>query len=293
MLGGSWLAWQAPRDLNALCVRALEAGFDGPMPGPTEPQVDWDQLLPCFDQLPIRVDAVRAHAPAATDGEPAVRFAALSPVERGRAWSAISTCASQAERLRIRTVVLEPGRVEVDGERTASDLGDRSITWNEARVQTLRQRFAARRERHLDLAIRALHALLQIHSEMHFALTGSFDLLGLGEPGALVCILEDLHSPRLSYWHDCGVAWRRQLAGLEPHGHWLDLLHKWLGGVTWSDATASEVLLPPGAGGVDYSLVASYIKRLRGGLPGVVELHPSLGAQDVRNARSSLRRFGV
>jgi hypothetical protein len=80
--------------------------------------------------------------------------------------------------------------------------------------------------------------------------------------------------------------------GLASAGIWLEDLHKMLVGVTVSDATGGEVLLPPGAGGVDYGLLSSYIRRSRGGLPSVLEVQPSAEERDLKWAVAHLRKFG-
>ena len=58
------------------------------------------------------------------------------------------------------------------------------------------------------------------------------------------------------------------------------------------DGSDSAIDLPPGAGLVDYGLLASYIPR-SAALPGVLELDPGIDPGEVVGARAFLSKFGL
>jgi hypothetical protein len=212
--------------------------------------------------------------------------------DRRREMAAIVTAHQLGLQLQTPVVIADLGLVpQVATGNT--DLAARGEPIGSDALASLRMRYLTHRDPGLDRAVRACHELLGACPTLHLALTGSFDLLGLGEPGALQACLEDLKQPRLGYWHDTGVAARREVAGLEPAGAWLEGLHKWLWGFTLSDSIHGEVLLPPGSGGVDYPLLASYMMKTHGPPPCVVEVDPGMSEVDVRWARACLRKFGL
>ena len=59
------------------------------------------------------------------------------------------------------------------------------------------------------------------------------------------------------------------------------------------DASPDGLYLPPGAGTVDYKLLASYLPRLGAQLPGVVELDSSIAPGELPSIRACLDKHGL
>ena len=145
----------------------------------------------------------------------------------------------------------------------------------------------------LDAACRSLHRLCKQFEDIDFCLTGSRHIWSLGDPVALEAIFEDLPRRRLGYWHDAAVAARRQELLGEEQGQALESFSKVLCGMSLADIGGGEVYLPPGAGGVDYPLLRSYVLRAGRPLPGVVELDPGVDPGEIPGAHAFLDKFGL
>jgi hypothetical protein len=65
------------------------------------------------------------------------------------------------------------------------------------------------------------------------------------------------------------------------------------GGISLGDASADGVYLPPGAGGVDYGLLASYVPLSGAPLPVVLELDLSVPTGELPGMRSCLDKHGL
>ena len=84
---------------------------------------------------------------------------------------------------------------------------------------------------------------------------------------------------------------REQVLG-DPQGEWLESFGGRLRGITVGDASPEGLYLPPGAGGVDYGLCASYVPSAGGALPVVLELDPAVNPGEMPGMRSCLDKYG-
>ena len=106
-------------------------------------------------------------------------------------------------------------------------------------------------------------------------------------------ISEDLGGRRLGYWHDAGICARREQILGEEQGEWLESFGNRLSGMTLGDASGDGLYLPPGAGGVDYALCASYVPRTGNAFPVVLELDLSIAPGEMPGMRSCLDKYGL
>ena len=302
-VGAAWPSVRGPADGKALAVWLLELGFRGLVLGPAPRPIDEAGLLAAVREVPLRLRAVRVSSsscPAEQRTENGL--ASRSESERDVACLAVGRFAAQAATAGIDMIVLEPGvvgrGVVLSGDEktdTTVDLADSGWTPENAVVR--RAQRSAGLDAALDAACRSLHALAKRHPEATFCLTGSSHVAGLGEISALTAIFEDLPRVRLAYWHDAAVAQRRaELLG-EDEGACLEAFADRMAGVTLSDADGSGGLrLPPGAGHVDFQLVASYLSRA--GLAGrpcvrVVDLDPEVDPAEIAGVHSFLAKYGL
>jgi hypothetical protein len=88
------------------------------------------------------------------------------------------------------------------------------------------------------------------------------------------------------------VARRHQVLG-EPQGDWLEKFSSICTGCTLGDATIEGLYRPPGSGGVDYPLLAAYLRRAGRALPACLELDPSVAAGELPGVHAFLDKFGL
>jgi hypothetical protein len=129
--------------------------------------------------------------------------------------------------------------------------------------------------------------------DCEICLTPSRHVRGLGDPVGLAHVFEDLGSARLSYWHDAPLAARRQELLGTSQGQWLDDFCNRMSGMSLGDSSEGELYLPPGAGGVDYPLVAAYRRRFGQPIPAVVELDPSVEPSEISGVHAFLSKYGL
>jgi sugar phosphate isomerase/epimerase len=221
--------------------------------------------------------------------------------ELDTALAAVSDVARRATSLGIDRVVLEPGvvpRAAGPEEAGPGDLAEDSVRWTPEAAAAKKAIRDKRLEGALDVACRALHRICAAHPEVTFCLGPSRHVSGLGEVEALSAIFEDLgRSCRLAYWHDTAIAYRRQCLLGEPEGAWLESFAPRLAGVTLADADPDGRLhLPPGAGLVDFPLLATYVAKT--GVGGrapcrVVELQPDVEPGEIPGVHSFLAKYGL
>ena len=165
---------------------------------------------------------------------------------------------------------------EVVGEIEAEDLGEPGYQWTAERAGALLARRNVGRNGALDRACRELFEIIKSWPDIHFCLTQGRSVRSVLDLGAMRDIREDLGNRRFGYWHDAGLAARRQQVLGEAQGEWLEEFGNLLRGMSLGDASPDGLYLPPGSGGVDYGLCATYVPRSGSPFPVVLELDPSV-----------------
>lgn len=277
-----------------MLVWLLERGFRGVIPGPGPRTIGWRAVAAARESLPVTFAAVRVggiFTPLRKRPESGIGSANQS--DREAALQGLRGAVQLATMLGTPNVILEPGLVRVPGEPGPTDSGDATAGLTRERAAAWLTRRNAVLDRALDGACRFLHDACRAFPDIRFCLTGSADLLGLGEPTALAAIFDDLGSKPLRYWHDAPVAARRQALLGVSQGEWLQGTADRLAGFTVADAVDDALYGLPGSGAVDYALLASY-KSLRSRvLPVVLELEPAIEPTELPGAMAFLDKFGL
>ena len=260
--------------------------------------VDWGAMPAAVADLPFAFGAVRVAALTAVEGRPDAGLASRNAGDVARARRAIGDSVALARRLGVPRVILEPGQVPIaSGVEGPFDLGDPTVAWSEGALA--RQAGARKRgwEASLDAACRNLFELVREFEDVMFCLTPTRHVLGLGTPEGLQAIFDDLSRFRIGYWHDTCIAARRNLRLGEEQGSWLEPFAARMAGITLSDAETGHLYLPPGAGSVDFPLVANYIARTAGfgnePPTKVIELDPAVDAAEIQGVHAFLTKFGL
>lgn len=291
-LGSAWATVHGPSEPRRLWTSVLDAGFAGLAVSPGPRATDWAALRSAARDLPVRVAAVRVGNPLAEQSATATLGSAKAG-ERDAARAAVAQAVALGRVLGCPLVVFDLGVVPLAGEIEAEDLGDPNIAWTRERVDALLARRKVARDTALDRACREVYELVRAFPDAEFCLTANRSLRGLGDPAALRDLFDDLASLRLGYWHDAAVCARRSQVGLESQGEWLEMFANRCRGMTLGDASPDGIYLPPGAGGVDYGLLASYVPRGGSALPAVVELDAAVAASELPGIRSCLDKHGL
>jgi hypothetical protein len=253
-------------------------------PGPRVPGPS--ALLPALRARDLRVACVQGAAPGGRG------LAAGRAEERSRAVELAAAALANARQLGSSVVILDLGRAEVeDGDERLARLA--RLVEREGLTPPavdLRDELIAARARTevaaLDRLSRGLWSLLRAEPEMEIAVVTGEPVLGYPTREMLALLLEDLHSPRLSYWHDAGRAKASEISGAEADGAWLNSHARALTGVFLADVQGLARGLPPGVGAVDF-------RALRSHLPArclkVVDLAPGAGLAALKLAFDHLR----
>lgn len=292
-VGAVWFSVHGPSEPRELWSWTLEHGFGGVVAAPTPRPVDWSELAAARGDLPVQVPAVRVFGVLDAEPREALAMTSAKELERRAALAPIRHAVALAASLGAPRILLDPGSVAVPGERGPVDLGDPGAGLDPPRARAQLARRNAGLERALDAVCRFLWEISRTFEDVEICLTPSRSLFGLGEPDALAAIFEDLGSRRLRYWHDTAIAARREaLLGTEQ-GVWLERFASWLTGYTVGDSADGLLYLPPGAGPVDYPLLASYLRRTGRFQPAVLELDPSVDANELPGAHAFLDKYGL
>jgi hypothetical protein len=294
LLGSSWASVHGPAEPRRLAVWLLELGFGGIAAGPAPRPIDWLGLRSAVRDLPFAWAGAWRLAPAGqVVGRVDAGLAAPRAGAVAEAIAAVGGGVDQASRLGLRAVVLEPGMVRLPVEPADLDLTDGGASWGPDRAAAVRAQWRAGLDAALDRACRSLHRICKSWPEQQFCLTLSGSAAGLGTPESLAAIFEDLSGCRLGYWHDTALAAAREAVFGEPQGDALERFVARMGGVTAGDWAPGELLLPPGAGRVDYPLVGSYLRSRGGSIEVVVDLDPAVSPGEIPGVHSFLSKSGL
>lgn len=292
LLGSPWATVHGPSDPRRLLTWLLEARFAGLAAAPGPRPVAWQALADAAKDLPVRFPVVRVGSCLAQTSATA-GLASAKEGEREVAVVAVRQAVGVARVLGARTIVLEPGVVPVLGEVEAEDLGDPEVRWTHERVQALLARRKVGRNAALDRACRELFGLCRAFPDFQFCLATGRSLRGVGDLEGLRDIFEDLSSLRLGYWHDAALCARREQVLGEAQGEWLETFGNRCIGFGLGDASSEGLYRPPGSGGVDYGLLASYVRRSGTPTPVVLDLDPAVPPSELSGIRACLAKYGL
>ncbi|HEB52589.1 MAG TPA: hypothetical protein ENI87_04955 [bacterium] len=291
-LASAWASVHGPSDPNALLVSVLDNGFGGLAASPGPRPVAWSALRAAAADLPVAFPVVRGNNPVDERSSTAA-LCSHSEGERSVAHRAVADAVRVARELGTPRVVLDLGVVGIPGEIEAEDVGEPGYDWNQERAHALLARRKVGRDAAVDRACRELFSIVKSFPDMHFCVTQSRSLRAVLDPEALQDIVEDLGGRRLGYWHDAALCARREQILGEAQGIWLETFGNRLQGMTLGDASPDGLYLPPGAGGVDYGLCATYVPRTGSPLPVVLELDLSVTPGELAGMRSCLDKYGL
>lgn len=291
-LGTIWASVHGPHEPRRLLLWALDRRFAGLGVSPGPRALDPAALREAATDLPIEFPVVRVGSVLA-DVPVTAGLGATKDGERATTFAAVKGAVRDAMVLGCRLVVLEPGLVPVFGEVDCDDLGDAAYAWTDERAKALLARRNAGRNPAVERACRGLYEILRAFPEMNFALTAGRNLRAVADVAALQDIFADLHNPRLGYWHDAAATARREQVLGEPAGRWLEEFGNRLRGCSLGDASPDGMYLPPGAGGVDYGMLASYLPKAGAPVPLVLELDPSVAPGELPGMLACLAKHDL
>lgn len=291
-LGAAWTAVHGPADPRRLLLWLLDQRFLGLVPGPAPRTIAWAAVSAAAFDLPVRFPAVRVTS-LLTDASAHGGLASNRDADQALARTAIREAVAVARTVGARIVIVDPGLVPFFGEVGVEDLGDPQATWTPERTQAMVARRNAGLLPALDRVCRGLFDACRQFPDLKFCLTPGRSIRTVAGVDGIEAIVEDLGSSRVGYWHDAPVVARREQVLGEPQGLWLDHLSKCCFGMTLGDASNDGIYLPPGAGGVDYPLVASYLRRPHGELPASLELDPAVDRAELPGVHAFLDKFGL
>ena len=292
-LGSAWASVHGPHDARDLVVWVLESGFRGLCAGPAARPIDWLAVRAAVSELPSEIAALRSVGVLEPFSPSQGNLASIREGERDAAMVHLRSAISSAVRLGCTRVLVDPGFAVVPGPDGKIDIGDSDEEWTSEQAKAQLARRDACLDRALDALCRTLYEVCRASPEVELCLMPSRHVLGLGEPHGLSHVFADLPSARLSYWHDvCVVARREELLGV-PQGEWLEEFGNRMSGMTLGDCAGATLYLPPGAGGVDYPLLAAYRRRSGRPIPVVIELLPGVEPGEIPGAHAFLNKYGL
>lgn len=291
-LGSAWATVHGSSDPQKLLVSLLEGGFAGLAVSPGPRAVDWAACRAAAADLPVRFAVVRANNPLA-ERSALSALCSHSDGERQVAHRAVSEAVKSALAVGASTVVLDLGVVGVTGDIEAEDIGEPNYSWTHERAHALLARRKTGRNGAVDRACRELFAIIKSFPDITFCVSQSRSLRSVIDVSAMQDIVEDLGGRRLGYWHDAAICARREQILGEPQGEWLEMFGNRLSGMSLGDASGDGLYLPPGSGGVDYGLCATYVPRTGTPFPGVLELDLSVAPGEMAGMRSCLDKYGL
>jgi hypothetical protein len=291
-LGSAWASVHGSSDPQKLLISLLENGFGGLAASPGPRPVAWAALREAAQDLPVQFPAVRASNPLAENSALSA-LCSTSPGEREVAHRAVEQGVLCAQALGTDRVILDLGVVGMTGEIAAEDVAEPNYEWSRERAAALRARRQVARNAHVDRACRELFSIIKTFPDMHFCVSQSRSIRAVLDVPALQDVVDDLGGLRLGYWHDAAICARREQILGEPQGEWLELFGNRLMGMTLGDSSPDGLYLPPGSGGVDYGLCATYVPGAGNSFPVVLELDLSVAPGEMAGMRSCLDKYGL
>ncbi|MFK7739592.1 MAG: hypothetical protein AB8H80_04650 [Planctomycetota bacterium] len=291
-LASAWASVHGAKQPSELLVALLESSFSGLAVSPGPRPIDLQALRRAADDLPVDFPVARACDPL-TDRSSMRGLCAQADGERSLAHRAVAEAVQGARTLGAPLVVLDLGVVQMTGEIEAEDLAEPNYGWTEERASALLARRSVGRDAAVDRACRELFSIIKSFPDMHFCVSQSRSLRAVLDPQALLDIVEDLGGRRLGYWHDAAICTRREQVLGQPQGEWLEMFGNRLCGMTLGDASPEGLYMPPGSGGVDYGLCATYVPRVGNSFPVVLELDLSVAPGEMAGMRSCLDKYGL
>ncbi len=264
-LGGAWASVHVGAGIRDMLKSCLDHGFTGIVPAPALRPLDWRGVAAELRDLPFEIPAIRVEDPRNPENE------GLGSAVEGdweRFVARVEAAAALGRRLDCSLLILEAPRgsedeIEAEGGR----------------------------ERLLEICCRNLHELARRLPEYGLALTEAEG--ALCDPEALELIFCDLSRYAIGYWHHPALAAKICGESAENPGERLEKLRKFLVGCDLTDFSGGRVDALPGTGGVDYGLLAPYMRGLRLRLPTVLEPDPETSWEDLRQVRSFLEKHGL
>ena len=157
------------------------------------------------------------------------------------------------------------------------------------KIDAFVQKVQKREHKQIEHFCRSLHALRREFPETQIAIEPGLHFNDLLNFEAMQWVLDDLANAGVGYWHDTGRIYQREQAGLPGQGAWLDAYSSRMLGIHLQDASDTEFDLPPGAGRIDFKLLAEYVPK---GIPHVIETHSKHGRAEVLAAVQFLVGLG-
>lgn len=157
------------------------------------------------------------------------------------------------------------------------------------KVSEFVQKVQKRGQKQIEHLCRSLHKLRSEFPETQIAIEPGLAFNDLLNFEAMQWVLDDLAGQGVGYWHDTGRIYQRERAGLPGQGAWLDTFSKHMLGIHLQDADDEEFDLPPGAGKIDFRLLAEYVPK---NVPHVIETHSKHGRAEVLGAVQFLVGLG-
>lgn len=291
-VGSAWASVHGPSDPARMLRWLCESRFAGLVPAPSPRPIAFAAMHAASRDYPITFPAVRCSS-ILSERPNTAGLASARDGEAHVARQSVQAAVALAMSVACRVVVVEPGLVPVFGEVEREDLGDPTYDWTNERVQALAARRKAALPPALDRVCRELHGLCRAFPEVTFCLTQSRSLLAVASLDTLQLVYEDLPNLRLGYWHDAALCARREQALGEPQGAWLEAFGDRCRGCNLGDARPEGLYLPPGAGGVDYALLASSLRPHGKGASACLELDPAIPSSELPGMGACLERFGL
>ncbi len=258
LLASSWFGHRA-RDLGLQLRQSALLRFAGValLPGNEPPPEPW----PDSERFPAGTRVGAASWDALLEPDATLRAV-------GRAWDPrhARQLVSALLRLRCDTLILPVGTdrqagAHERGERLLGRLrGGDSLREDEA-LEELGKGSDLLAERQLEELAVLLHQLRRAVPELRIALAPGASPAALLTPDRLQLLLAELPDPAIGLWHDPADAESRAALRLPPAGAWLDGFRGRILGVTLCDSAGGRDRVPPGAGTVDWTLLAEYLPR--------------------------------
>lgn len=279
LLASSWFGQRA-RNLSHQLRLAPELRFDGIALLPGTGLLEREELPPPH-LLKVGAAALDALLPTADPQAPPRR---LWQPERMPA-----VCA-ELVRLACPLLILPVGadlqpEARERGERLLGRLRRGEALAGDEALEELKLLDELAAERQLAELAAFLHESFRQAPGLRIALAPGPSPAALLTPGRLKLLFAELRQPGLGLWFDPPDAAARAAAGLAPPGAWLDGFGRNVFGISLHDFAAGRDGLPPGAGTVDWALIADYLPRtaLR-----VLALAPSYSEEWLAESRSAL-----